>query len=68
MAERMATWVTWGVISWQRKFEDYGEAQRARRWDLSIEGRRNLDNCDVRVGVMGFGEGRGWGPDVWGAY
>jgi phosphoglycerate dehydrogenase-like enzyme len=65
MAERMATWVVWGVISWQRKFEEYGAAQRAVRWDLAIEGRRNLDNCDVRVGVMGFGgrAGRGRGGE-----
>jgi phosphoglycerate dehydrogenase-like enzyme len=55
MAERMATWVIWGVISWQRKFEDYGQAQRTRRWDVELEGRTNLDNCDVRVGVLGFG-------------
>lgn len=55
MAERMATWVIWGVISWQRKFEEYYEAQRVKRWDLEIEGRRNLDNRDVKVGVMGFG-------------
>jgi hypothetical protein len=68
MAERMATWVVWGVINWQRKFEEYLEAQRAARWDLGIEGRRNLDNCDVRVGVLGFGGcGRGAGrAGAWG--
>ncbi|GBF95182.1 glyoxylate hydroxypyruvate reductase A [Raphidocelis subcapitata] len=55
MAERMATWVVWGVINWQRRFEAYLEAQRAARWDLGIEGRTNRDNCDVSVGVMGFG-------------
>lgn len=56
MAERMATWVIWGVISWQRRFEEYAAAQRAARWDLGIEGRTNRDNCDVHVGVLGFGE------------
>ncbi|KAI8463949.1 MAG: hypothetical protein J3K34DRAFT_442038 [Monoraphidium minutum] len=55
MAERMATWAVWGVISWQRRFEDYFRAQQQRRWDLGIEGRDNLDNCDVAVGVLGFG-------------
>lgn len=59
MAERMATWVLWGVISWQRRFDDYGAAQRAARWDLEVEGRSNRDNCDVRVGVMGFGAAHG---------
>lgn len=55
MAERMATWVIWGVISWQRRFENYARAQRERRWDLDIERRANLDSADVRVGVLGFG-------------
>lgn len=63
MAERMATWVLWGVISWQRRFEEYAAAQRSARWDLGIEGRTNRDNCDVRVGVMGFGEP----PQLWAA-
>ncbi len=56
MAERMATWVIWGVISWQRRFEEYHAAQRAKVWDADVERRTNLDNCDVTVGVMGFGE------------
>jgi hypothetical protein len=28
MAQRMATWVVWGVINYQRKMEDYAAAQR----------------------------------------
>jgi len=28
MASRMATWVVWGVINWQRKMDQYAEAQR----------------------------------------
>jgi glyoxylate/hydroxypyruvate reductase A len=55
MAERMATYVVWGVASWQRRFEEYYAAQRARRWDLTIEGAANRDNRDVRVGVLGHG-------------
>lgn len=27
MASRMATWVVWGVINWQRKMDAYAEAQ-----------------------------------------
>jgi hypothetical protein len=50
--------VVWGVINWQRRFEAYAAAQRARRWDQGIEARANLDSCDVRVGVMGFGARR----------
>jgi hypothetical protein len=30
MAQRMATWVLWGVITWQRRFLDYRGAQA--RW------------------------------------
>jgi glyoxylate/hydroxypyruvate reductase A len=30
MAQRMATWVVWGVINYQRKMEQYAAAQR--RW------------------------------------
>ena len=45
----------WGVINWQRRFEAYAAAQRARRWDQAIEAHANVDSCDVRVGVMGFG-------------
>ncbi len=56
MAQRMATWVAWGVINWQRRMDEYLSAQRACLWDPHIEGRSNRDNCDVRVGVMGFGE------------
>lgn len=55
MASRMATWVVWGVINWQRKMDQYAEAQRRCHWDQSIEARANRDNCDVAVGVMGMG-------------
>lgn len=30
MAQRMATWVLWGVITWQRRFLEYRDAQA--RW------------------------------------
>lgn len=63
----MATWVVWGVVNWQRRFEEYLTAQRAGVWDLGIEGRSNRDNCDVAVGVMGFGAG-GWGKACLGAF
>eukprot|EP00877_Chromochloris_zofingiensis_P004570 jgi/Chrzof1/14113/Cz08g25170.t1 len=55
MAARMATWVLWGVISWQRKMEYYSKAQQLKQWDTEIEGRTNMDNHAVRIGVLGFG-------------
>ncbi|WIA43532.1 hypothetical protein OEZ86_009989 [Tetradesmus obliquus] len=56
MAQRMATWVVWGVISWQRKMEDYAAAQRSCQWAVDIEARgSNRDNAEVAVGVMGLG-------------
>jgi glyoxylate/hydroxypyruvate reductase A len=27
MASRMATWVVWGVINWQRRMDEYAAAQ-----------------------------------------
>jgi glyoxylate/hydroxypyruvate reductase A len=56
MAERMATWVLWGVINAQRRCDAYWAAQRAARWDKGIENFRNVDNAELRVGVMGLGE------------
>jgi phosphoglycerate dehydrogenase-like enzyme len=56
MAQRMAMWVLWGVINWQRKMDDYWAAQREKRWDQSVEARKNRDNHEVRVGVLGCGE------------
>eukprot|EP00775_Hariotina_reticulata_P004821 gene4821-5068_t len=55
MAQRMATWVLWGVINWQRRMEQYYEAQRNCHWDLTIELRANRDNAEVAVGVLGLG-------------
>jgi glyoxylate/hydroxypyruvate reductase A len=55
MAERMATWVLWGVINIQRKCDAYFEAQRHSKWDKSIENFRNIDNAELRIGVMGAG-------------
>lgn len=40
----------------QRKCDAYWEAQRARRWDKGVENFRNIDNSELRVGVMGLGE------------
>lgn len=55
MAQRMATWVIWAVITFQRKMDEYARAQADKRWDKSIENYRPWDNGCVRVGVMGFG-------------
>ncbi|PSC71738.1 Glyoxylate hydroxypyruvate reductase A [Micractinium conductrix] len=55
MSERMATWVLWGVINCQRKCDAYMVAQRAARWDKGVENFRNVDNRELRVGVMGLG-------------
>ena len=41
----------------QRKCDAYLAAQRGRRWDKGIENFRNTDNSELRVGVMGLGEG-----------
>ncbi|KAL4420433.1 hypothetical protein ABPG75_010089 [Micractinium tetrahymenae] len=55
MSERMATWVLWGVINCQRKCDAYMAAQRQRRWDKGVEDFRNVDNAELRVGIMGLG-------------
>lgn len=55
MSERMATWVLWGVINCQRKCDAYMAAQQQRRWDKGIEDFRNVDNGELRVGIMGLG-------------
>jgi glyoxylate/hydroxypyruvate reductase len=55
MAERMAIWVLWGVINIQRKCDAYLEAQRQSKWDKSIENFKNIDNAELRVGVLGAG-------------
>lgn len=55
MAQRMATWVLWGVINIQRKCDAYWHAQLEGRWDKSVENYRNIDNAELKVGVMGLG-------------
>jgi glyoxylate/hydroxypyruvate reductase A len=55
MAQRMATWVLWGVINIQRKCDNYWIAQSEGRWDKSVENFRNVDNAELKVGVMGLG-------------
>ena len=55
MAERMATWVTWAVINIQRKCDAYYLAQQASTWDKDIENNDNIDNEELRIGVMGLG-------------
>ncbi|KAG2489533.1 hypothetical protein HYH03_011984 [Edaphochlamys debaryana] len=55
MGERMATWVLWAVINFQRRMDEYGRAQAERRWDKTVENYRPWDNGRVRVGVMGLG-------------
>ncbi|EFJ41542.1 hypothetical protein VOLCADRAFT_119666 [Volvox carteri f. nagariensis] len=55
MAQRMATWVMWAVINFQRKMDLYGKAQAERRWDKKIENLKPWDNGEVRVGILGYG-------------
>lgn len=53
MAERMATWVVWAVITGHRSMDAYVAGQNERRWmhqQLPFP-----DNGDVRVTVMGRG-------------
>lgn len=40
----------------QRKCDAYWEAQRERRWAKEVENFRNIDNSELRVGIMGLGE------------
>ncbi len=39
----------------QRKCDSYWQAQQAQRWAKDIENFRNIDNGELRVGVMGLG-------------
>lgn len=55
MAERMATWVLWGIINIQRKCDGYYKAQRHHIWDKKLENHKSIDNQDLRVGIMGLG-------------
>jgi glyoxylate/hydroxypyruvate reductase len=56
MASRMATWVAWGLLTWQRRMLEYGEYQRRSEWaGTSVERGHNRDACDVSVGVLGYG-------------
>ena len=55
MAERMATFCVWATMNYQRKCDDYFRAQMESRWDKSVENYKNVDNHEVRVGVMGLG-------------
>jgi glyoxylate/hydroxypyruvate reductase A len=56
MASRMAAWVAWGVLTWQRRMLDYAECQRKSEWaGTSVERGHNRDARDVRVGVLGYG-------------
>lgn len=64
MAERMATWVLWGVINVQRRCDAYLQAQRDHLWDKGIENYKNIDNAELRVGVMGLGVMGGAAADV----
>ena len=40
----------------QRKCDAYWEAQRERRWAKEVENFRNIDNSELRVGIMGLGQ------------
>ncbi|KAG2446665.1 hypothetical protein HYH02_008235 [Chlamydomonas schloesseri] len=55
MAQRMATWVMWAVVNFQRKMDAYARAQAERRWDKTIENLKPWDNGEVRVGILGYG-------------
>jgi len=56
MASRMAAWVAWGVLTWQRRMLDYAECQRRAEWaGARVERGHNRDARDVRVGVLGYG-------------
>ncbi|EFN53749.1 hypothetical protein CHLNCDRAFT_59729 [Chlorella variabilis] len=57
MAQRMATFVLWAVINCQRKCDEYLAAQQAQSWDQgkAVESYRQVDNGELRVGVMGAG-------------
>ncbi|KAG2435198.1 hypothetical protein HXX76_007281 [Chlamydomonas incerta] len=55
MAQRMATWVMWAVVNFQRKMDAYARAQAERRWDKTVENLKPWDNGEVRVGIMGYG-------------
>ena len=62
MSERMATWVLWGVINCQRRCDAYLAAQRQRRWAKDVEHFRNIDNAELRVGILGLGECEAFSP------
>ena len=55
MGQRMATWVLWGVINSQRRMEAYAAAQRERRWAKDVEDYTQVDNAQLRVGILGLG-------------
>ncbi|KXZ47624.1 hypothetical protein GPECTOR_34g783 [Gonium pectorale] len=55
MAQRMATWVMWAVINFQRRMDAYARAQAESRWDKKIENLKPWDNGEVRVGILGYG-------------
>lgn len=56
MASRMAAWVAWGVLTWQRRMLDYAERQRRAEWaGTAVERGHNRDARDVRVAVLGYG-------------
>ena len=55
MADRMATFCVWATMNFQRKCDEYFRAQLECRWDKSVENYKNIDNHEMRVGVMGLG-------------
>eukprot|EP00198_Chlamydomonas_reinhardtii_P012410 XP_001701747.1 predicted protein [Chlamydomonas reinhardtii] len=59
MAQRMATWVMWAVVNFQRKMDLYARAQAERRyalgsWEDGYSAAAHL-TWQVRVGIMGYG-------------
>ncbi len=47
--------VVWAVINSQRQMEAYAAAQRQRFWDKNREEYSNKDNCDIHIGILGYG-------------
>jgi glyoxylate/hydroxypyruvate reductase A len=56
MASRMASWVAWGVLTWQRRMLEYAEYQRRSEWaGTRVEQGHNVDSRCVQVALLGYG-------------
>ncbi len=52
MAQRMATWVIWAVITFQRKMDEYARAQAERRCAQGVR-QRQQSQVDPRNRLLG---------------